>query len=255
MFETLAALFFAHVLADYVLQTEKMVQTKDHVRTLALHTLAVFVTALIALGSADWRIALLAAIHILIDIAKTLWVKKRKDDSITPYLVDQIAHLVAIVTLAAVSPSLWTNGIWANQYGDGEFINVSNWAPEVMLFIAGIVYATKAGGFAVQKLLNGLDSAHETSGYPQSGPLIGNLERGLVFVGILAGTPEAIGFLIATKAVMRFQSGTTNEKRYEYIFIGTLASFSWAIAISILILTINNGLNGTALLEIIPPKD
>ena len=84
--------------------------------------------------------------------------------------------------------------------------------------------------------------------------MIGLLERGLIYLMFIAGQPAGIGFLIAAKSILRFDAASNNAKA-EYVIIGTLASFSWAIAISILILTINNGLNGTALLEIIPPKD
>ncbi|PRY78900.1 uncharacterized protein DUF3307 [Yoonia maritima] len=254
MFETLAALFFAHVLADYVLQTNTMVETKDRALTLALHTLAVFVTAVIATGSIDWRIATLAGIHLLVDIAKTVWIRKRDDDGINPYLLDQAAHLLTIIAIAAIAPTLWANGIWAREFGNGGLINATSWAPKVMLLIAGAIYTTRAGGFAVGKLMGPFAEGAPKESLPAGGMMIGLLERGLIYLMFIAGQPAGIGFLIAAKSILRFDAASNNAKA-EYVIIGTLASFSWAIAISILILTINNGLNGTALLEIIPPKD
>ena len=140
MFETFAALFFAHVLADYVLQTETMVTRKSRPLTLLVHIGIVYLTAVIALGALDWGIAVLAGVHLTVDLGKTLWVNHR-DDGIKPYLIDQGAHLATIAAISALLPALWGNGIWA--------AHASNWAPQSMLLIAGAIYATRAGGFAV----------------------------------------------------------------------------------------------------------
>ncbi|KJZ19920.1 DUF3307 domain-containing protein [Loktanella sp. S4079] len=250
MFETLAALFFAHVLADYVLQTSKMVETKDKFTTMLLHTLAVYWTAAIALGSIDWPLLVLAGLHLLIDIGKTLWITKGKGDGIKPYLVDQMAHIMSLIALSAIFPTLWHNGLWA----EGGFINASTWAPKLMLLCAGAIYATRAGGFAVGKLMTPFAEGAPKESLPAGGMMIGLLERGLIYLMFLAGQPAAIGFLIAAKSVLRFDAASNNAKA-EYVIIGTLASFSWAIAIALFVLTLNNGLNGIPLLEIMPPKD
>ena len=51
MFPTLAALFLAHVLADFVFQTKVMVATKTAPLTLAKHGAVVLITAALATGS------------------------------------------------------------------------------------------------------------------------------------------------------------------------------------------------------------
>ncbi|MDO6592064.1 DUF3307 domain-containing protein [Loktanella sp. D2R18] len=242
MFETLAALFFAHILADYVLQTERMVMTKHRPLTLLTHTAAVYATAGLALGSLDWWIAVLAALHLLIDIGKTLWVKNH-DDGAKPHLMDQCAHLITIAVIAASAPDLWGNGIWAAK--------TTAWAPQAMLLIAGAIYTTRAGGFAVGKLMGPFAAGAPAESLPAGGMMIGQLERGLIYLMFIAGLPAGIGFLIAAKSILRFDAASKNAKA-EYVIIGTLASFSWAIAISILTLAINNGLNGAPLLEIMP---
>lgn len=253
MFETLSALFFAHVLADYVFQTTKMVQSKNRFGSMALHTLTVYLCAVVALGSIAWQVAVLAGLHLIIDALKVIWVKTRKDDGIKPYLADQLAHLATLAALAALAPTLWTDGIWTKDLASAGLLDISAWAPKAMLFTAGAIYVTRAGGFAVGKLMEPFASGAPKKSLPKGGKMIGVLERGLIFLMFIAGQPAGIGFLIAAKSVLRFDAASKNEKA-EYVIIGTLASFSWAIAIAILTLAINNGLNSDPLLEIMATK-
>jgi len=77
MIETLAALIFAHVLADFVLQTNAMVATKGRPLTLAGHGAVVALTLALATGGASpWILALTAA-HLGIDAIKTGGTLKR----------------------------------------------------------------------------------------------------------------------------------------------------------------------------------
>jgi hypothetical protein len=67
---------------------------------------------------------------------------------------------------------------------------------------------------------------------PRGGRLIGKLERLLILMLVLAGEPDGIGFLIAAKSILRFNelAGEADRHVSEYVIIGTLASFAWAIA-------------------------
>ena len=58
---------------------------------------------------------------------------------------------------------------------------------------------------------------------------IGYLERGLIFLVVLGGMAEGIGFLIAAKSVLRFGTVREEAKLSEYVSIGTLASFARAL--------------------------
>ena len=63
----------------------------------------------------------------------------------------------------------------------------------------------------------------------RTGRQIGLLERGLIFALILGGQPLGVGFLIAAKSVLRFGTASRDQRSAEYVIIGTLASFGWAI--------------------------
>jgi len=67
----------------------------------------------------------------------------------------------------------------------------------------------------------------------KAGRYIGLLERLFVFVLVVTDHWEAIGLLLAAKAVFRFGDLTSSKDRKltEYILIGTLLSFGLAILI------------------------
>ena len=75
-----------------------------------------------------------------------------------------------------------------------------------------------------------------------AGKYIGVLERLLVFIFILAGHWEAVGFLITAKSVFRFGDLTASKERKltEYILIGTLISFGIAVTVSLIYLNLTN---------------
>ncbi len=238
MAETLAALFFAHVLADFVFQTRRMVESKRNPLVLVLHAAIVIATAQAATGQvAAPAILVLGAVHLAVDVAKTYL----GGDTIAAYLGDQMAHLATIVAVAVVAPDLWADGYWAGQ----ERIS-PDWLLHGMVLAAAAVYAVRAGGFAVGKLMEPLAASVEPTGLPEGGRLIGSLERGLIFVLMLAGQATGIGFLIAAKSVMRFETASKEQKAAEYVIIGTLASFGWAIAVTLAAL---------ALRDLLPPLE
>lgn len=215
MIATFAALLFAHVLADFVLQTGWMARHKRHPGALALHGLTVLATALAACGNASpWFLAL-TAVHMAIDLAKSLWPGR----GLAPFLVDQGAHLLSLVALAVVAPDLMGQGPWPPI------------AAPLMALTAGLILATRAGGFAVG-LLMAPWAAASPAGLPGGGRIIGLLERGLIFALILTDQAQGIGYLVAAKSVLRFGAVGEDRTLSEYVIIGTLASVSWAIVIA-----------------------
>lgn len=218
MLETFAALLLAHVVADFLLQTNRMVETKQKPGTLLLHALIVLVTAQIALGRVDaWEPLILAGLHIAIDTVKAYAMPQR----LWAFLTDQGAHLVTLIAVAAVTPTLFAGGMWAGVA----------WLPGLMLLTAGFVVATVAGGYAVALLVAPWgDETALPQGLTNGGRLIGLLERGIIFLLIVAGQPAGIGFLIAAKSVLRFDTTSKDQRAGEYVIVGTLASFGWAMA-------------------------
>ena len=83
------------------------------------------------------------------------------------------------------------------------------------------------------KFAGDLESSSES--LKDAGKWIGIIERILILTFIILNQFEAIGFLIAAKSVFRFSElkDGKDQKKTEYILIGTLLSFSIAIIIGI----------------------
>jgi hypothetical protein len=237
MTETFIALLFAHALADFVLQTDWMAANKRNPVALVAHVGVVLVTAIAAMGTLHPALLALAAAHLCLDAGKA-WLPWR---GIWPFVLDQMLHVATLMAVVIWVPDLWAQGIWAAVPAPVE----AGWAsslwpgdpdappllPAVMLVLTGLVLTVRAGGFAIGLYMEPW-SGHSPKGLPDGGRAIGQLERGLIFLLVMTGMPEGIGFLIAAKSVLRFGSVSDDRKVSEYVIIGTLASFGWAIAMS-----------------------
>jgi Protein of unknown function (DUF3307) len=221
MTETLAALLLAHVLADFVFQTNWMVANKNRPEGLALHGLVVLGTAIIATGGIDLSLFWLTAVHVAVDA----W-KARAKRGLGPFLLDQAAHLATVIALALWHPTIWADGLWAGM----------TVLPGLMLIVAGAIIATRAGGFAIGLLMEPFAAKLPTEvtaeSLPGAGRVIGLLERGLIFALVLLGQPGGVGFLIAAKSILRFGAIKDDRALSEYVIIGTLASFAWALLVA-----------------------
>ena len=227
MTETLAALLFAHVLADFVFQNGWMVANKRRVEGLAAHGTVVLACAIAATGQVALSLVWLTALHLAVDALKA-----RVGRGLMAFLADQAAHLLTLVALALWQPWLFAQGLW----GDVAPL------PGVMAALAGFVLATRAGGFAIGLLMSPFAAklASLASGgdpvtaesLPGAGRIIGLLERGLIFGLILLGQPEGVGLLMAAKSILRFGAVKDDRALSEYVIIGTLASFGWALIVA-----------------------
>ena len=220
MIATLTALLFAHVLADFVLQTDWINANKSKPHVMLLHGAIVWITAHAALGQIyDRALALLTLAHLAIDAVKT-WGRFR---SLSAFVIDQLAHIATLLCVAAFAPLLWDTGLWAD-------------APvllPLMALLSGLILSVTAGQYAVGLLMQPHSMRMRNNGLRDGGRLIGLLERGLIFVLIVAGQPIGVGFLIAAKSILRYGTATRDQRSAEYVIIGTLASFGWAIAVAL----------------------
>ena len=236
MIETLIALLFAHILADFLLQTSWMMSRKKNPLVLLLHVSIVAVLSYAALGfTGHWVVLAVAASHLLFDAIKTYWPKA----SWRAFLLDQSLHVAAILVAATQFPALYSEGIW-QDYGllgtPPAWLATlpASWVPALpllMLLSGGLLLATIAGGYFIGLFMKALSKAPK-EGLPNAGAIIGTLERGLAFLFILTGQPQNIGFLLAAKSVLRFSSAKESRAVSEYVIIGTLLSFGWAITVS-----------------------
>ncbi len=106
---------------------------------------------------------------------------------------------------------------------------------QAIVILTGLLFMWWTGSNAVGLIVRDLDF-EPPDAIPNAGRLIGQLERTLILFLVIAGVPSGIGFLIAAKSVLRFgdvtAEGTDNRKMAEYVIIGTLASFTFAIPVA-----------------------
>lgn len=81
------------------------------------------------------------------------------------------------------------------------------------------------------------DQLENEPGLTEGGRMIGYSERLLIYVFVLANAPTAIGFLVTAKSIFRFGevTGEAKRKHAEYVIIGTLVSFAYAVTLSYLV--------------------
>ncbi len=242
MIETLIALLFAHIVADFLLQTNWMITHKKNPMVLLLHISIVAVLSYAALGfTGHWVVLAIAGSHLLFDAVKTHW----PNTGWRAFLLDQALHVAAILIAATQFPALYGAGVW-QDYGmlgsPPAWMETlpEGWVPALpllMLLSGGLVLATVVGGYFIGLFMKALDEAPK-EGLPKAGAIIGTLERGLAFLFILSGQPQNIGFLLAAKSVLRFSSAKEDRAVSEYVIIGTLMSFGWVIAVSMGVLAL-----------------
>jgi hypothetical protein len=242
MLDTFAALFFAHVAADFVAQTRSLVDNKDRPAPMALHIAIVAFFSAFAVGlDLDSRtfwlaLGLLTVSHGAMDLAKTHLLPP---DRLWPYLLDQMVHIATIVALSFAFPGLSGAGLWAEL------------APELfpvltsVFLVAGFgIFAVAGGDHGVRLLLGQLEAGRAENGpeavvgAPLAGKRIGQLERGLVFLLMLIGQAQGVAFLIAAKSILRFGTVQKDRAASEYVIVGTLASVGWAMVTAAILLAL-----------------
>lgn len=234
------SLLVAHALGDFVLQTQRMVQGKDRWPVLGAHAGQHAILAYLLAGRWHaWTLPLLVLVtHALIDRVKAMCSGRRV---VTVFLLDQLAHMIVIACLtldlsAAEDTSLW--GLWLGA--DLSRVWVVTLGVIVCVRVAGILI-----GYWVRPYLQEIEAARGVVAIPpmargltNGGRTIGQWERALIFFFVLLGQPAGVGFLVAAKSIFRFGELKDRENRMEaeYITIGTLMSFGWALAVAYLTL-------------------
>ena len=224
--QTALAMLTAHVLADFVFQTNWIIANKRKPAVLVLHAGIVFVCTTVALGGSVQLALFIGLVHLAIDAVKTY---TPSTDTLWAYFTDQAAHLLTIAVAAWLVPSAMAMGLWAHH--------IDTLLP-IAVFVTGLILATRAGFPAIGYLMARFPVKNDTEGLENAGKIIGLLERTLIYLMVMIGEPAGIGFLIAAKSILRFDTVSKDRAISEYVIIGTLASFGWALIMALVTQTI-----------------
>ncbi|HBK84192.1 MAG TPA: DUF3307 domain-containing protein [Flavobacterium sp.] len=235
----LIKLILAHFIGDFLLQPTAWVKDKEvkkaKSRYLYAHILIHgFIVLLLLWDFHYWLLALLLMIlHGVIDTIKLY--SQNENNKTHWFLLDQLLHVISI------------SGLWVLFLKPEINFNVILSSSEIWIYANALLFITVVSGIVIKELMfswsNTLGDNHDES-LSNAGKYIGMLERLFVFVFVITGNWEGIGFLLAAKSVFRFGDlkESKDRKLTEYILIGTLLSFGIATGVGMAVLKlIENG--------------
>jgi hypothetical protein len=225
----LIKLFLAHLIGDFLFQPNSWVDAKEKEKIKAwqlyVHAGIHFLLIMILIWDLQfvkWAI-LLTCIHFIADLLK-VYLQKENTKRLWLF-IDQLIHVVSILAIW-----VWSEKVELNF---SELVNLNT------LLLITIVYTlTQPVSVIIKAIISKWTPANNghLDSLDNAGNFIGILERLFVFVFVITGNWEAIGFLLAAKSVFRFGDlkDSKDRKLTEYVLIGTLLSFGIALLAGIL---------------------
>lgn len=221
-------LILAHFIGDFVLQpahwVEGKLQNKWRSKYLYWHILVHLLALLLILQFQHiGAVAIIIVSHFLIDLGKLSLTNPKNYRWL--FVVDQVLHILVIGAMV----------YWISPF---EIDLSLLFGEKTLILITFLVFVTYVCGILMRMLLAPYideiakdDESTEGGSLKNAGTYIGMLERLFVFGFILIQQWAAIGLLIAAKSVFRFGdlNKGKNRKLTEYVLIGTLLSFGFAI--------------------------
>ncbi|MFT6698876.1 MAG: hypothetical protein ACJAVD_000361 [Porticoccaceae bacterium] len=231
-------LLLAHILGDFVFQPEKWVKDKEENKVksiklyfhIGIHTILLLGVLKFNLQEYWLGFLLIIISHYIVDVLK-LYLQKKKTKR-TWFFMDQITHISILLLVS----SFYVNFSFSME----NIITENNLL--LLIFILLIVNVSSVIIKIIITQWNPESKKENDDSLAKAGRYIGILERLFVFIFVITNHWEAIGFLLAAKSVFRFGDLTSSKDRKltEYILIGTLLSFGFAILLGILYLYVLN---------------
>lgn len=222
-------LLLAHLIADFVLQTNEICESKANKKWRSLyhyvHGAIVFVLSWVVLWDIkSWWCALIIGLtHVAID----MW-KSYQGNFLKSFVIDQILHIAVLIAVAFFKCKFdsWSlSCVISTQY--------------VALLVAVIICWQPANIFIKLMLRRySVKIPKEQSDGINVGALIGNIERWLILIFVMIQRYDAIGLLIAAKSIIRF--GDRETTKTEYVLAGTLMSIFIAVLAGMMVILLRN---------------
>jgi hypothetical protein len=225
------SLFAAHLIGDFVMQTRYDVLYKKHLPVLFKHAFTVAILSWLFAGSMELWIILpwIGITHAATDYVKAVY-GDALGEPFGMFLLDQAVHIAVIILTAFAVPELFTyESVWLVMFGD-QFI-------QALIILSGVILAVRVAGIVIGiwigPMLQLMDEQVRGQ-FESSSSIIGQLERLLIFFFVFTGLYSGVGFLLGAKALFRMGTLIDRTRRYEseYVIVGTLISFTWALIFS-----------------------
>ncbi|MBO4333985.1 MAG: DUF3307 domain-containing protein [Paludibacteraceae bacterium] len=256
----LLELLLAHIAADFLFQTRRMVEKKKCgkffgcLRSVCSHSFIHAFTAYIFVHDfQNWFIPIVVFIsHLIIDVIKYYPYK----GSFTAFIIDQILHVVVIVCVWILKycPAFDI----CSAFAEFERCITNELLLKALAFVVvwkptSIIISYFIAKWAPEVAENQLNSSEQSgkiiytdkkeihinkwNGLKYAGEWIGYFERSLIIVFIFTNNFGGVGFLLAAKSVFRYGELRRKDEVSitEYVLLGTLASFSIAIFVGFMV--------------------
>jgi hypothetical protein len=244
---TVLTLLLGHFLADFVFQTNALVQQKKSGRAAgyAKHGAIYFACAAVLTGffvpaiAYSWRfvgvLLGLTLVHLAIDGSKIRLARRTPlGEGTAAFAVDQAMHFLTIVVAACWIARAEPAGILL--HGLNRMQTPSN---RVLLAVVVYVAVIFGGGYLIRfmtrPLLKHLQAGESRAELSNAGMYIGWLERFLVMTALFLHSPATAGLILAAKSIARYPE-FKREQFAEYFLIGTLLSISAATVGGVILL-------------------
>jgi len=225
-------LLIGHIIADFLLQPRTMVIQKNarRWRSGSLYFHAGIYAAVVMMFASTWKqsfwlVPALFLSHVLIDG----W-KASRGDRALGFVGDQLAHLLILVLC------FFFLGRSALDPFKAAFLSIWE-SPRLLVIVLGYLLVI----WPVGRLMNVLTDRfrrqlgdEKSRGLELAGLWIGYLERLFLLTLVLLDYLPGIALLVGLKSLFRFGEikDPANRKEAEYILIGTLLSFGFALAVA-----------------------
>lgn len=221
--ELLIKLLIAHLIADFFLQWPALLANKNKKKFLSpylyLHCLIHGALTLLIVWDVHLLpgIAFIVVTHCIFDGLKVSL--QNHNNRRILFFIDQLLHLAVIVLVA-------------HYYAHLQFDILANY-DIVLLHTLLLIFVTAPVSISIQTIFTRWElSGLAAESLVDAGKYIGYIERILIYGAIVTNQWQIIGFLLAAKSIFRFND--IKEKAQiqftEYVFLGTLFSFAFAIA-------------------------
>lgn len=242
-----------HLVADFLLQSDAMVQQKRggllgaYLRHGLAHAVstaaiaAVFAPALLRSAGFYVAVIVVCALHLFIDFVKIAltrlqWIA----DGLRAFLADQGLHLLTIAAATMIYTHTTVSAAWGSlsrfQAHRGKILAV------LIVYLMAVVGSGYAIRYLLRPLLRRLPAlpGESTDELRNAGLYIGWLERFLVLTAVLLRSPATVGLVLTAKSIVRYPE-IKSGRFAEYFLIGTLLSILLALLGGVLLLKILYG--------------
>lgn len=220
----LIRLLIAHFAADFIFQTNKMVEKK---KWFSIHMWwhILVVAGITFLFSFSWILTLIISIsHWITDSLKVQLTVKKSKTAFKGFIVDQLIHILIIM-------AIWS--VFTNKYQIlPELIYNLFTNHNVSILVFAYIIVIWPVGYLIGFMLE--PYRPKGLGTDNTGKMIGIFERIIILSLVLLAQYEAIGFLITGKSIIRFP-GRDESRNSEYVLLGTLVSYALAIIIGLVV--------------------